>query len=251
MATGGNTFYYDCGSGRFTATGLLNTKKHFRLCGSPMKIYDYDTNTYIYEDLDENIRPTGFPIYFGYFQRDGVISANYGYLYDLVFYSDNEGQNAIAHYIPYIQNETVGMYDTINDVFVPATGTLGAESGSARPKDYPAKAVPTISTLWASTIYRNSAHLTTLMRNDVEQAIWSYMEDDILKKGEALPPIDYLCFEANTAGSTIALSNTNISPNIEYSRDKKSWTTWNYSALTLQNVGDKIYMRGSNPNGIG
>ena len=62
---------------------------------------------------------------------------------------------------------------------------------------------------------------------------------------------DYLCFEANTAGSTIALSNTNIRPNIEYSRDKNTWTVWNYSALTLQNVGDKIYMRGSNPNGIG
>ena len=63
--------------------------------------------------------------------------------------------------------------------------------------------------------------------------------------------IDYLCFEANTAGSTIALSNTSISPNIEYSRDKNTWTTWDYSALTLQNVGDKIYMRGSNQNGIG
>lgn len=63
--------------------------------------------------------------------------------------------------------------------------------------------------------------------------------------------IDYLCFKANTAGSTIALSNTNIRPNIEYSRDKNTWTTWNYSSLTLQNVGDKIYMRGSNPNGIG
>ena len=65
------------------------------------------------------------------------------------------------------------------------------------------------------------------------------------------PIIDYLCFKANTAGSTIALSNTSISPNIEYSRDKNTWTTWDYSALTLQNVGDKIYMRGSNPNGIG
>ena len=63
--------------------------------------------------------------------------------------------------------------------------------------------------------------------------------------------IDYLCFEANTAGSTVALSNTSISPNIEYSRDKNTWSMWDYSALTLKNVGDKIYMRGSNPNGIG
>ena len=49
-------------------------------------------------------------------------------------------------------------------------------------KDYIEKPVPTISTLFESTIYRNSAHLTTLMRNDVEQVIWNYMEDDILNK---------------------------------------------------------------------
>ena len=60
----------------------------------------------------------------------GGSSTDYGYLYDLVLYSDNEGQNAIAHYIPYIQNDTVGMYDKINDVFVPATGTIGAEEVS-------------------------------------------------------------------------------------------------------------------------
>ena len=119
------------------------------------------------------------------------------------------------------------------------------------PKYYTEKPAPIISTLFASTIYRNSTHLTTLMRNDAEMAKIDYMSDDILKKGEALPQIDYLCFEANTAGSTIALSNTNISPNIEYSRDKNTWTTWDYSSLILQNVGDKIYMRGNNPNGIG
>ena len=52
------------------------------------------------------------------------------------------------------------------------------------PKYYTEKAAPTISTLYASTIYRNSAHLTTLMRNDTEQVIWNYKKDDILKKGK-------------------------------------------------------------------
>lgn len=153
-----------------------------RFDGAPMRIYDYDNERYLY--TGSYTRPTTATdiITFGGFNNGTSGTPNYGYLYDLVFYSDNNGQNAIAHYIPYIQNETVGMYDTINDVFVPATGTIGAESGSVRPKDYPTKAAPTISTLWASTIYRNSAHLTTLMRNDAEQAIWSYMEDDILKK---------------------------------------------------------------------
>ena len=99
-----------------------------------------------------------------------------------MIYSDNEGQNAIAHYIPYIQNGTIGMYDKINDVFVAATGTLDAENGSVRPKDYSEKAAPTISTLYTSTIYRNSAHLTTLMRNDTEMVKIDYMSDDIFKK---------------------------------------------------------------------
>lgn len=249
----GSSFYYDCGSGRYNGSmsGIYDTIRHMRFDGAPMRIYDYDNEQYLY--TGSYIRPSSTTniITFGG-QNNGTIGRpNYGYLYDIVFYSDNNGQNAVAHYIPYIQNETVGMYDTINDVFVPATGTMGAENGSVRPKDYPAKSAPTITTLWASTIYRNSAHLTTLMRNDAEIIKIDYMSDDILKKGEAPLPIDYLCFEANTSGSTIALSNTNISPNIEYSRDKNNWTTWNYSALTLQNVGDKIYMRGSNPNGIG
>ena len=50
------------------------------------------------------------------------------------------------------------------------------------PKYYKEKSFPTISTLYASTIYRNSAHLTTLMRNDTEMAKIDYMSDDILKK---------------------------------------------------------------------
>lgn len=50
------------------------------------------------------------------------------------------------------------------------------------PKYYTEKPAPTISTLLASTIYRNSAHLTTLMRNDAEMAKIDYMSDDIFKK---------------------------------------------------------------------
>ena len=57
------------------------------------------------------------------------------------------------------------------------------------PKYYIEKPAPTISTLYASTIYRNSAHLTTLMRNDAEMVKIDYMSDDILKKGEA--PLPY------------------------------------------------------------
>lgn len=153
-----------------------------RFDGNPMRLYDYDNEKYLYTDSYTRPSSTTNIITFGGYNNDTSGTSNYGYLYDLVFYSDNDGQNAIAHYIPYIQNGTVGMYDTINNVFVAATGTIGAENGSVRPKDYIKKAAPTISTIWASTIYRNSTHLTTLMRNNAEIANIDYMSDDILKK---------------------------------------------------------------------
>lgn len=153
-----------------------------RFDGNPMRLYDYDNEKYLYTDSYTRPSSTTNIITFGGYNNDTSGTSNYGYLYDLVFYSDNDGQNAIAHYIPYIQNGTVGMYDTINNVFVAATGTIGVENGSVRPKDYIKKTAPSISTIWASTIYRNSTHLTTLMRNNAEIANIDYMSDDILKK---------------------------------------------------------------------
>ena len=38
-------------------------------------------------------------------------------------------------------------------------------------------------------------------------------------------------------------------PNVEYSTDGSNWTTWDYSAITLDN-GNKLYLRGNNPNGF-
>lgn len=177
--------YYDCGSGRTNNNQIkINNTYNLLFSGSPMKLTNITTGAVIY--TGSTTRPSSGDYNFCFGGADeyggGGSSTDYGYLYDLVLYSDNEGQNAIAHYIPYIQNDTVGMYDKINNVFVPATGTIGAESGSVRPKDYPEKSAPTISTLFASTIYRNSAHLNTLMRNDAEIAKIDYMEDDILKK---------------------------------------------------------------------
>ena len=84
------------------------------------------------------------------------------------------------------------------------------------PKYYTEKAAPTISTLYASTIYRNSAHLTTLMRNDAEMAKIDYMSDDILKKCSANNEIWYTSSDGNivTPNSTSALptivSNTYV-----------------------------------------
>ena len=77
-----------------------------------------------------------------------------------------------------------------------------------------------------------------------------------------------LTFTAQSANATIdCVKNGNAAPVIYYSRDGKNWTAWgeldlnpefntdfNYQAakaITLTNIGDKVYFKGDNPNGIG
>ena len=62
----------------------------------------------------------------------------------------------------------------------------------------------------------------------------------------AAPDKDYLCFTAETAGSTVKLikfgSPTAVT--IEYSTDGTTWSTYTFSTdITLTNVGDKVYFR--------
>jgi hypothetical protein len=75
---------------------------------------------------------------------------------------------------------------------------------------------PAISTLWASTIYRNSAHLTTLMRHDAEIAKMDYMNDDILKKGDAtLPgPANNEIWYTSSDGNIVAPNDPGVLPTI-------------------------------------
>lgn len=57
---------------------------------------------------------------------------------------------------------------------------------------------------------------------------------------------DYLCFTANTAGSTIKLNKdgTPASLTLETSTDLSTWTTYTFwDTITLSNVWDKIYWR--------
>ena len=76
---------------------------------------------------------------------------------------------------------------------------------------------------------------------------------------------DYLYFEASEANSTIQAKTMFDAPALEYSYDAKTWTTcmWVISkvapgdypfsteTITLHNVGDRVYFRGVNPNGLG
>ena len=62
---------------------------------------------------------------------------------------------------------------------------------------------------------------------------------------EIIEPLLY--FEAVTAGSTVGMTNYNDNaPVLYWSTDKENWTLWDYSDLTLQNVGDRVYFYGNN-----
>ena len=127
--------YYDCGNGRTNNSQIkINNTYNLLFSGNPMKLTNITTGAVIYTGSTTRPSSGDYNFCFGAIDEyggGGGSSTDYGYLYDLVFYSDNEGQNAIAHYIPYIQNDTVGMYDKINNVFVPANGTIGAEKSAS------------------------------------------------------------------------------------------------------------------------
>lgn len=64
--------------------------------------------------------------------------------------------------------------------------------------------------------------------------------------------VDWLCFTAEKAGSTIWFENEgDNNPSIQYSFDGDSWSDWNEKAtITLENTGDKVYVRGDNSKGF-
>jgi len=62
--------------------------------------------------------------------------------------------------------------------------------------------------------------------------------------GEYVPP--YLCFTANTAGSTVQLTkwNSPTAVTLETSTDLENWTTYTiWDTITLSNIWDKLYWR--------
>lgn len=75
---------------------------------------------------------------------------------------------------------------------------------------------------------------------------WAYIGSQKVRP-KIIP--DYLCFTANTAGSTVALNRTKSSvrvPAMETSTDLETWTAYTvWSTITLSNIWDKIYWRTS------
>ena len=74
------------------------------------------------------------------------------------------------------------------------------------------------------------------------------------------PTVDYMYFEAQEANSTVALTSTlTTAPNLEYSTDGETWQEWQHTTadgthtfdtITLGAIGDKVYFRGDNPDGL-
>lgn len=74
------------------------------------------------------------------------------------------------------------------------------------------------------------------------------------------PTVDYMYFEAAEANSTVSLMSTlPTAPDLEYSTDGVTWQEWQHTTadglhtfdtLTLTAIGDRVYLRGDNPNGF-
>ena len=98
----------------------------------------------------------------------------------------------------------------------------------------------------------NNIDIETIQINDSSidsSTVWSSQK--VNNEIQAVKGLPYLKFTANTAGSTIALSNNGgNAPDIKYSRDGVNWTQWDYSAITLTNAGDYVYMKGDNSQGF-
>ena len=62
------------------------------------------------------------------------------------------------------------------------------------------------------------------------------------------PLAEYLNFTATNGDATISMSGSSA-PNVSYSFDKNTWTTWDYSNLTIPN-GSTLYLKGNNSNGF-
>ena len=75
-----------------------------------------------------------------------------------------------------------------------------------------------------------------------------------------MPETGPMFFEATQANSTVGMVSTlDTSPNFEYSLDGETWQEWQHTTadgthtfdtITLGAIGDRVYFRGDNPNGL-
>lgn len=82
-----------------------------------------------------------------------------------------------------------------------------------------------------------------------------------IKRGAAPSTNGYMYLETAQANSTVSMVSTlETAPNLEYSTNGETWQEWQHTTadgvhtfdtITLGVIGDRIYFRGDNPNGLG
>ena len=78
-----------------------------------------------------------------------------------------------------------------------------------------------------------------------EATLVSDYVDDLLTDEEEMP--NYFYFEALEPGSTVSMSTVgNYRPSLNYSFDRVHWNEWDFSAIELENSGDRVYFYGEN-----
>jgi hypothetical protein len=81
-----------------------------------------------------------------------------------------------------------------------------------------------------------------------------------IKRGAAPSTNGYMYLEAAQANSTVGMVSTlETAPNFEYSTDGVTWQEWGHTTadgthtfdtITIGEIGDRVYLRGDNPNGL-
>ena len=96
-----------------------------------------------------------------------------------------------------------------------------------------------------------------------EPMVLVFGEGFISPEPQPEPPSGKICMylEAAQANSTVGMvSNLETAPELEYSTDGVTWQEWqhttvngehDFDTITLGAVGDRVYFRGDNPNGLG
>ena len=154
----------------------------------------------------------------------------------------------------------------------PCGSTYDKHGISQVPNNFTIKASPIVifqnedsTVLWSDTINCNETpvyggdplpsnfigwdpELETIEEADVYYYTAIYDEEE----EEDPAPGKWLCFTAEKDGSRVWYENINNNPDVQYSLDDgQTWTQWNDSTpITLKKVGDKIYVRGVNPDGF-
>lgn len=82
-----------------------------------------------------------------------------------------------------------------------------------------------------------------------------YISENYISFNTKPQVVKYLTFKAIDAGSTIEMEHhgtneTDTMPVIYWSRDLAEWERWDYAQITIENIGDCVYMFGENPHGI-